>query len=92
MQRLGAGELIAVFPEGVAGLEKPFRERYRLQPFDPGFAVAALHGAAPGVRRPVRGRPAAVLRGAGHGAGDGRAGARMGQRRDSRGGRSRRAP
>ncbi|WP_164720818.1 lysophospholipid acyltransferase family protein [Streptomyces sp. W1SF4] len=47
MQRLGDGELIAVFPEGVAGLEKPFRERYRLQPFNPGFAVAALHTGAP---------------------------------------------
>ncbi|WP_052757783.1 lysophospholipid acyltransferase family protein [Streptomyces yangpuensis] len=46
MQRLSAGELVAVFPEGVSGLEKPFRERYRLQPFNPGFAVAALHTGA----------------------------------------------
>ncbi|MEU3403564.1 lysophospholipid acyltransferase family protein [Streptomyces sp. NPDC006670] len=47
MQRLGEGELVAVFPEGLAGLEKPFQERYRLQPFNPGFAVAALHTGAP---------------------------------------------
>jgi 1-acyl-sn-glycerol-3-phosphate acyltransferase len=47
MQRLSDGELVAVFPEGVSGLEKPFRERYRLQPFNPGFAVAALHTGAP---------------------------------------------
>ncbi len=47
MHRLSAGELIVVFPEGVSGLEKPFRDRYRLQPFNPGFAVAALHSGAP---------------------------------------------
>ncbi|MFH7600504.1 lysophospholipid acyltransferase family protein [Streptomyces racemochromogenes] len=47
IKRLGDGELVAVFPEGVAGLEKPFRDRYRLQPFSPGFAVAALHTGAP---------------------------------------------
>lgn len=47
MKRLGDGELVAVFPEGVSGLEKPFRDRYRLQPFSAGFAVAALHTGAP---------------------------------------------
>ncbi|AXE24758.1 hypothetical protein C0216_16030 [Streptomyces globosus] len=47
MQHLAGGGLITVFPEGVSGLEKPFRERYRLQPFNPGFAVAALHTGAP---------------------------------------------
>ncbi|MFE1792194.1 lysophospholipid acyltransferase family protein [Streptomyces sp. NPDC059525] len=47
MRRLAEGGLVAVFPEGLSGLEKPFRERYRLQPFNPGFAVAALHTGAP---------------------------------------------
>ncbi|MEV7544500.1 1-acyl-sn-glycerol-3-phosphate acyltransferase [Streptomyces sp. NPDC089915] len=47
LKRLGDGELVAVFPEGVSGLEKPFRDRYRLQEFNPGFAVAALHTGAP---------------------------------------------
>ncbi|GAA0286271.1 lysophospholipid acyltransferase family protein [Streptomyces polychromogenes] len=47
LKRLGDGELVAVFPEGVSGLEKPFRDRYRLQSFNPGFAVAALHTGAP---------------------------------------------
>ncbi|MCB5180847.1 lysophospholipid acyltransferase family protein [Streptomyces antimicrobicus] len=47
MTRLADGELLVVFPEGVSGLEKPFRDRYRLQPFNPGFAVAAVHAGAP---------------------------------------------
>lgn len=47
LKRLGDGDLVAVFPEGVSGLEKPFRDRYRLQEFNPGFAVAALHTGAP---------------------------------------------
>ncbi|WP_424210892.1 lysophospholipid acyltransferase family protein [Streptomyces sp. BI20] len=46
-EHLTAGELVGVFPEGVSGLEKPFRERYRLRPFSPGFAVTAIAAGAP---------------------------------------------
>jgi hypothetical protein len=35
MKRLiSKGELVAIFPEGLEGLSKPFHERYRLQEFD----------------------------------------------------------
>lgn len=47
LQELRAGGLVALFPEGVAGVGKPFRQRYRLQPFGPGFAVAAMQANAP---------------------------------------------
>lgn len=47
LEHLNAGELVGVFPEGIAGLEKPFRERYRLRPFSPGFALTALRAGAP---------------------------------------------
>ncbi|MFJ5547486.1 1-acyl-sn-glycerol-3-phosphate acyltransferase [Streptomyces sp. NPDC093225] len=47
MERLARGELVGMFPEGVSGLEKSFRDGHRLRPFDPGFAVAALHVGAP---------------------------------------------
>jgi 1-acyl-sn-glycerol-3-phosphate acyltransferase len=44
---LGRGELIAIFPEGVTGPGKPFRERYRIQCWRVGFAELAIrHGAA----------------------------------------------
>lgn len=46
-EHLNAGELVGVFPEGMAGLEKPFDERYRLRPFSPGFAVTAVRAGAP---------------------------------------------
>jgi 1-acyl-sn-glycerol-3-phosphate acyltransferase len=39
---LEAGECVMVFPEGVRGMNKPFRERYRLQPFGTGFMRLAL--------------------------------------------------
>jgi len=39
---LEMGELLLVFPEGVAGVAKPFVDRYRLRPFSPGFARLAL--------------------------------------------------
>jgi 1-acyl-sn-glycerol-3-phosphate acyltransferase len=39
---LRAGEAVLVFPEGVAGVAKPFGDRYRLRPFSPGFARLAL--------------------------------------------------
>jgi 1-acyl-sn-glycerol-3-phosphate acyltransferase len=44
---LAAGEAILVFPEGVRGLNKPFRERYRLQDFGLGFMRLALEADAP---------------------------------------------
>jgi 1-acyl-sn-glycerol-3-phosphate acyltransferase len=37
---LRRGEVVAVFPEGVRGIGKPFRERYRLQRFGRGGFVA----------------------------------------------------
>jgi len=44
---LAAGEALMVFPEGVRGLNKPFRDRYRLRPFGHGFMRLALEAAAP---------------------------------------------
>jgi 1-acyl-sn-glycerol-3-phosphate acyltransferase len=44
---LAADEAILVFPEGVRGLNKPYRERYRLRPFGPGFMRLALESGAP---------------------------------------------
>jgi 1-acyl-sn-glycerol-3-phosphate acyltransferase len=44
---LAAGEALLVFPEGVRGLNKPFRERYRLQRFGLGFMRLALEAGAP---------------------------------------------
>jgi 1-acyl-sn-glycerol-3-phosphate acyltransferase len=44
---LERGELLVVFPEGVAGVAKPFRDRYRLQDWSVGHAELALrHRAA----------------------------------------------
>jgi 1-acyl-sn-glycerol-3-phosphate acyltransferase len=44
---LAADEAILVFPEGVRGLNKPFRERYRLKKFGVGFLRLALESSAP---------------------------------------------
>ncbi len=44
---LAAEEAILVFPEGVRGLNKLFRERYRLQDFGLGFMRLALEAEAP---------------------------------------------
>jgi 1-acyl-sn-glycerol-3-phosphate acyltransferase len=44
---LAADEAILVFPEGVRGLNKPFRERYRLRRFGVGFLRLALESNAP---------------------------------------------
>jgi len=44
---LVADEAILVFPEGVRGLNKPFRERYRLRRFGSGFVRLALESNAP---------------------------------------------
>ncbi|MCJ0869834.1 lysophospholipid acyltransferase family protein [Streptomyces sp. AP-93] len=47
LEHLTAGDLVGVFPEGISGLEKPFRSRYRLRPFSPGFAATAVQAGAP---------------------------------------------
>lgn len=44
---LERGELIVVFPEGVIGVAKPFRERYHLRPWRVGHAELAIRHAAP---------------------------------------------
>ena len=44
---LAADEAILVFPEGVRGLNKPFRQRYQLRKFGPGFMRLALESGAP---------------------------------------------
>jgi 1-acyl-sn-glycerol-3-phosphate acyltransferase len=36
---LGHGELVSVFPEGIKGISKPFKERYRLQRFGRGGVI-----------------------------------------------------
>jgi 1-acyl-sn-glycerol-3-phosphate acyltransferase len=44
---LEKGELVGLFPEGVAGLSKLYSERYVLQPFSSGFVRLALRYHAP---------------------------------------------
>ena len=44
---LAADEALLVFPEGVRGLNKPFRERYQLKRFGLGFMRLALESGAP---------------------------------------------
>jgi 1-acyl-sn-glycerol-3-phosphate acyltransferase len=44
---LAAGEALMVFPEGVRGLNKPFRERYQLKEFGSGFLRLALETDCP---------------------------------------------
>ncbi len=44
---LDAEECVMVFPEGVRGMNKPFRQRYRLQRFGTGFARLALETRTP---------------------------------------------
>jgi 1-acyl-sn-glycerol-3-phosphate acyltransferase len=45
---LRGGELVGVFPEGIKGVGKPYRERYKLQRFGRGgFVAAALRTGAP---------------------------------------------
>lgn len=39
---LERGELVGVYPEGLRGVGKPYRERYRLIDFHPGFVQLAL--------------------------------------------------
>jgi 1-acyl-sn-glycerol-3-phosphate acyltransferase len=44
---IDAEECVMVFPEGVRGMNKPYRERYRLQRFGTGFARLALETRTP---------------------------------------------
>jgi 1-acyl-sn-glycerol-3-phosphate acyltransferase len=44
---LERGELVAIFPEGVPGIGKSFRDRYRLQEFRVGHAELALRHRVP---------------------------------------------
>lgn len=45
---LDSGEIVGVWPEGVKGIGKPFRDRYRLQRFGRGgFVSAALRSGTP---------------------------------------------
>jgi 1-acyl-sn-glycerol-3-phosphate acyltransferase len=44
---LEAGELLLIFPEGVPGIIKPFRERYQLREFRVGHAELAIRYRAP---------------------------------------------
>lgn len=44
---LEAGEMLMIFPEGVAGIGKPFRERYKLRAFRPGHVELAIRHRAP---------------------------------------------
>jgi 1-acyl-sn-glycerol-3-phosphate acyltransferase len=44
---LRAGECVMVFPEGARGANKPFRQRYQLQPFGQGFMRLALETGVP---------------------------------------------
>ena len=44
---LARGERVAYYPEGVAGIGKGFRRRYRLQPFSTSFVIMAARHRAP---------------------------------------------
>ena len=44
---LEAEECVMVFPEGARGINKPFRQRYQLEPFGLGFMRLALETGAP---------------------------------------------
>jgi 1-acyl-sn-glycerol-3-phosphate acyltransferase len=44
---LARGELVVIFPEGSAGIGKPFRDRYQLQAWRVGHAELALRHRAP---------------------------------------------
>ncbi len=46
-EMLQRDECVLVFPEGVRGMNKPFRERYRLQRFGQGFVRLALETETP---------------------------------------------
>jgi len=44
---LGRGEMLGLFPEGIAGVEKRCTERYQLRPFKTGAARLAVRTGAP---------------------------------------------
>lgn len=44
---LDAGELVGIYPEGIRGVGKTFRERYRLHDFHPGFVQLAIESQTP---------------------------------------------
>ena len=44
---LERGELVGLFPEGIAGVEKRFTERYRLRPFKTGTARLSVRTGSP---------------------------------------------
>jgi 1-acyl-sn-glycerol-3-phosphate acyltransferase len=44
---LERGEILALFPEGLAGLEKTWRERYQMRPFKTGAARLAIRTGSP---------------------------------------------
>ncbi|MFO0555229.1 MAG: lysophospholipid acyltransferase family protein [Polyangiaceae bacterium] len=44
---LERGECVVVFPEGVKGISKPYKERYQLKPFGLGFMRLALETKTP---------------------------------------------
>ena len=44
---LRRGELVGLFPEGIAGVEKRFTERYRLRPFKTGTARLSVRTGSP---------------------------------------------
>lgn len=44
---LESGELLMIFPEGIAGIGKSFRQRYRLQPFRHGHVELAIRHRTP---------------------------------------------
>lgn len=46
-EMLEAGEAVAVFPEGVRGMNKLYRDRYKLMRFGTGFVRLALESQAP---------------------------------------------
>ena len=44
---LGSGEMLMIFPEGVPGIGKPFKDRYQLQKWRVGHAELAIRHSAP---------------------------------------------
>lgn len=44
---LANNELVGIYPEGIRGVGKPFRERYRVLDFHPGFVQLALETQTP---------------------------------------------
>ncbi|MBN8659167.1 MAG: acyltransferase family protein [Candidatus Obscuribacter phosphatis] len=46
-QLIEMGELVGIYPEGIRGVGKPFRERYRVLDFHPGFVQLAIATGTP---------------------------------------------